>query len=414
MANRIWAGLDVGVETTSVCVIDDAGQVLHEAVCPTRLENVHREIRRFRRRRFARVALEAGTGVSLARGLRTLGYNVDIYESRQLSKFLRVRRNKTDAGDASGIAEAGRIGASAISRVHLKSIECQALQSRLAIRRHLIRERIAAVHLLCRQIELYGGRIAPATRALGLRKRVEPAIRKLFGSDCSGIAAELRHLLDHCEAMVEHQQAGDRALAQLACDIEICRRFMAIPGIGPICALSFYAAVGEAERFSRSDSIGAYFGLAPTLHQSGLTSRAGRISRMGSAAMRSLLVQASITFMRSSGADSDLGAWASAIAARRGRGRARVALARKLAILMLSMWKTGQAYRHSSSRALPAATPDPGLQTASENAIAVVGPALAAAAPRASPAASSESAKPILSKTGESPLARIHVEFAPE
>lgn len=345
MANNIWAGLDVGVETTSICVIDDRGEVLHEAVCPSALNRVHAEIKWLRRRRFAKVALEAGTGVNIARGLRTLGYSVDIYESRQLSKFLRVRCNKTDAGDASGIAEAGRVGAAAVSKVHLKSLECQSLQSRLAIRRHLIRERVAAVSLLSRQLELYGGRIGPATRAKRLRERVEPQMRTLFGKEPNALASELRHLLYHCEAMIEHQQATDEDLARLAHENDVCRRLMGIPGVGPICALTFYAAVGEPGRFCPSKRIGAYFGLSPTIHQSGLTSRQGRISRMGSAAMRCLLVQASMTFMRCSGTDSDLGEWALRIAGRRGAGKARVALARKLAVLMLSLWKTGETYR---------------------------------------------------------------------
>src|SRR5437868_10577365 len=127
---RIWAGLDLGVETTSVCVIDDTGAIVQQTVCPTRLECIHNEIRWLRRRRFARVGIEATSSLSVARGLQSLGYSVDRYETRQLSKFLRVRRNKTDAGDAIGIAEAGRIGGSILSKVFLKSFECQALQSR--------------------------------------------------------------------------------------------------------------------------------------------------------------------------------------------------------------------------------------------------------------------------------------------
>ena len=81
MAKGFWAGLDVGVETTSVCVIDDHGEILHEAVCATNVRSVHQEIRFLRRRRSARVALESGGGMSLARGLQTLGYKVDIYEA---------------------------------------------------------------------------------------------------------------------------------------------------------------------------------------------------------------------------------------------------------------------------------------------------------------------------------------------
>lgn len=112
MTKRFWAGLDVGVETTAVCVIDDAGEIVHEGSCPTVVKSVHRELACLRRRRFARVGLEAATGTTLARGLRNLGYEVDLYEARQLSKFLRLRRNKTDAGDAIGIAERASLSCS--------------------------------------------------------------------------------------------------------------------------------------------------------------------------------------------------------------------------------------------------------------------------------------------------------------
>jgi transposase len=342
---RIWAGLDVGVETTSICIISDSGEVLHEAVCPSALKSVHREIRWLRRRRLAKVSLEAGAGSSLARGLRSLGYSVDLYETRQLSKFLRVRRNKTDAGDASGIAEAGRVGATLVSKVHLKSLECQSLQSRLTIRRHLIRHRVRAVNLLCRQLELYGGRVSGSTKGGLLREKVQAELTKLFGKTSSPLASELRHLLEHSERLQSYQHDIDRELTRLAFDIEVCRRFMEIPGVGPICSLTFYATVGEPHRFRRSADIGPYFGLTPLLHQSGLTTRLGRISKMGNRAMRALLVHASICFMKWSSIDSALRGWAMGIEQRRGRGPARVALARKLATVMLAMWKTGENYK---------------------------------------------------------------------
>lgn len=252
MATRLWAGLDVGVETTSVCVIDDRGEVLHEATCRTDVKSVHRELVFLKRRRSARVGLETGVGTHLARGLRTLGYSVDVYETRQLSKFLRVRRNKTDAGDASGIAEAGRLGASTVSRVHLKNLECQSLHTRLAIRRTLIRLRVRAVNTLGRQLEQFGGRIGSCSKSGRLRDMVEPELKKLFGKAPSALLADLRSLLDLGEKLLVQQKAIDRELKQLSEEIDLCRRFMEIPGIGPICALSFYAAVAEPHRFQRT------------------------------------------------------------------------------------------------------------------------------------------------------------------
>lgn len=173
MPKKFWVGLDVGARTTSICVLDDFGTVLHEAVCPTELKSIHRELRWLRRRKHARIGIEASGSFSLAHGLRTLGYSVDLYETRQLSKFLRARRNKTDAGDARGIAEAGRVKTSLVSKVQLKPLECQFLQSRLTIRRQLIRQRVATLNLIRRQIGLFGGRIFPTSSADRLRELIK-------------------------------------------------------------------------------------------------------------------------------------------------------------------------------------------------------------------------------------------------
>lgn len=341
---KFWAGLDVGVETTSLCIINESADVLHEATCPSTLKSIHQEIKWLRRRRSARVGMETGPGVSLARGLRSLGYSVDLYEVRQLSKFLRCRRNKTDAGDAFGIAEAGRVGTPLISKVYLKSLESQILQSRLTIRRRLIRHRVSATNLLCRQIELYGGRIRRCKRSMQLREQVEAELRNLFGKTPNPLASALRLLLDHCEQLLAYQSTIDRELTRFASNNEICRRFMEIPGVGTHCALTFYATVDDPHRFRRSADIGSYFGLTPKLYQSGLAMRHGRISKMGNSAMRTLLVHAALSFMRWSSTDSLLRTWASSVEERRGRGKARVALARKLAVIMLAMWKSGANY----------------------------------------------------------------------
>lgn len=353
MARKLWAGLDVGVETTSVCIINDDGEILHEVTCPTNVKSVHRELILLRRRKLARVGLETGTGTSLARGLRSLKYSIDIFEARQLSKFLRARRNKTDAGDAFGIAEAGRLGAALVSKVYLKSLDTQSLQSRLSIRRHLIRTRMRAVSLLCRQLELFGGRIR-SSRSGRLRDKVEAEIGLLFGKNPSPLVSDLRHLLALCEQLIAYQNGIDGELARLANQNAVCRRLMDIPGVGPICALTFYAAVGEPDRFQRSSDIGSYFGLTPKLHQSGLTQRAGRVSKMGHVAARTLLVRSSVCFMQFSDCDNALYVWASRLEQRRGRGRARVALARKLATIMLALWKSGESFQ--PKRLVPATT----------------------------------------------------------
>lgn len=341
---RLWAGVDLGVETANVCVIDDAGDVLHEHHCPSRAKDVRHGLAKFRRTRFAKVALEAGTGTHVARGLRNLGYPVELYETRQLSKFLRARRNKTDAGDARGIAEAGRISATLVSKVYLKSLDSQALQSRLSIRRHLIRQRIAAVSMLGRQIELFGGRLRSTPKSGTFRAAAEAEIRRIDVSGSAALVEQLRYLLDHCERLIAYQRTVDRDLAELARDNDVCRRFMEIPGIGPIGALTYYAAVDDPHRFARASDVGSYFGLAPRLHESGLMAKKPRISKMGNRQVRALLVQAASVYVLHCKEDAGLRDWTLRLQARLSRIQSRVALARKLAMIMLAIWKSGERF----------------------------------------------------------------------
>ena len=156
-----------------------------------------------------------------------------MFEARALSKFLRLSRNKTDAGDAFGIAQAARLGAALVPKVLLKSIDCQYLSSRLTIRRFLVRARVKALTLLCRQLELYGGRVRTRQIRKAFFKDVEQQIRTLFGRPPNALATELRYLLSHCETLLAHQKAVENELLRLARENEVCRRFMEIPGSVP-------------------------------------------------------------------------------------------------------------------------------------------------------------------------------------
>jgi transposase len=280
----------------------------------------------------------------VARGLRNYGYPVELYETRQLSKFLRARRNKTDAGDARGIAEAGRISASLVSKVYLKSLDSQALQSRLTIRRHLVRQRIAAVSLLGRQIELFGGRLNCSAKRVSFRAAAEAEIRQIGRTGSAALIEQLRYLAGHCEQLIAYQRSVDWELEQVAWQNDVCRRFMDIPGVGPICALTFYAAVDDPHRFSRSTDVGSYFGLAPRLNESGLIVKKSRISKMGNRHVRALLVQAASMYLTYCKQDSGLRDWALRLQERLGRTPSRVALARKLAVIMLAIWKSGDRF----------------------------------------------------------------------
>ena len=123
----------------------------------------------------------------------------------------------------------------------------------------------------------------------------------------------------------------------------VCHRLMTMPGVGAVVALTFRAAVDRPERFSSSKAIGPCFGLTPRRYQSGETDRSGTISRAGDASVRVALFEAAHVMMTRVASWSKLKAWA--VAKRRGAKRAKVALARKIGVILHRMWIDGADFR---------------------------------------------------------------------
>jgi transposase len=120
---------------------------------------------------------------------------------------------------------------------------------------------------------------------------------------------------------------------------------MTIPGVGAVVAMTFKAAVDQPERFARSKAVGAHFGLTPRKYQSGEIDRTGRISKVGDAMVRTALFEAANVMLTRAVRLSTLKAWALRVASRQGMKKAKVALARKLAVVMHRMWVDGTTFR---------------------------------------------------------------------
>jgi transposase len=161
--------------------------------------------------------------------------------------------------------------------------------------------------------------------------------------------------VDLCESLRAYLRDLDRMLEARARAHHVCAPLMEIPGVGPISALSFYSAVEDPYRFERSRDVGAYFGLVPRRYQSGDLERTLGITKTGNKLTRFHLMSAALA-LRLSKRDCALKDSDTALKRRIGPGRARVALARKLAILMLTLWKTGARFDAYPARK-PAHTP---------------------------------------------------------
>lgn len=351
----MWVGLDLGETRSSVCVVDGSGGLVHEEDCQTSLEDILCALAPFPLERLAMIAVEAGSATHLIRKLRSLGYPVAIFEARKASKFLAIRRSKTDASDARGLADLGRLGTSTVSQVHLKSVDFQQLRSELVLRHKLVRIRVAMESSIRSHLLLYGLRLKSTVALGGIKRNFDAAASELLAREGIDLTAELGPLVDFCESLRVYLRSVDRRLDTRAREHPVCSRFMEIPGVGPISALSFYSAVEDPSRFSRVADVGAYLGLVPRRRQSGEISRTAGITKNGNKLTRLHLMAAALA-LRLGKRDCALRDWDVALRERIGPNRAKVAVARKLAILMLVIWQRGARFEaYPRGRPLPAA-----------------------------------------------------------
>ena len=194
------------------------------------------------------------------------------------------------------------------------------------------------------------GHIRGALRNFGLklgkvgRGRFEARVVELVGGRAA-LAETVMPLLDARRALLEaFKRLHRRVLAAARADA-VCRRLVTVPGVGPVTALTFRATVDVAARFARSRDVGAHFGLTPRKWQSGEVDRMGRISKCGDAMMRTALYEAANSLLLRSARPSWLKAWAVRVAKRRGMARAKVALARRLAVILHRIWVDGSTFR---------------------------------------------------------------------
>ena len=169
-------------------------------------------------------------------------------------------------------------------------------------------------------------------------------VRPLIGMDDVLVHA-LVPLLDARVVLYEHFLELDRRVKRAASQDEVCMRMMTVPGVGPIASLTFKAAVDDPTRFKRSRTVGAHFGLTPRRYQSGEHDNPGRISKARDRDVRATLYAEANALLIRTMASSQIKSWGMWLIRTRGRRRAVVAVARKLAVLLHRMWIDGTEFR---------------------------------------------------------------------
>jgi transposase len=333
-----FAGLDVGMEATAICVIDREGKVMLETSVVTDPDAIFAALKPYVAK-LRRVGHEAGSlSPWLQVELKQRGLPAICLEAWHARAALSAMRNKTDKADARGIAHIMRAGW--FREVHVKSEESYRLRLVLTQRRALKRKFLDIENTIRHSIKTFGLRLGKVSRG-----EFEVRVRELVAGDPL-IASLTDCMLRARAALWQEYVRLHKVVIAIVRQDELCRRFMRIPGVGPISALAFKTAIDDPHRFRHSKTVGAYLGLTSRRWQSGTSIDVqGHISKAGDGDVRHPLYEAANGMLTRYRGFCSLKAWGLKIAKKRGHKRACVAVARKLAVIMHAMWRDGSEFR---------------------------------------------------------------------
>src|SRR5450631_180262 len=339
-----YAGIDVLLECSSVCVVAANGKILREARVASEPEAL---IVWFRSCGFEleRIGLEAGPlSQWLVAAMREAGLAVELLETRHVRKAFEAMPVKSDRNDARGIAQLMRLGW--FRPVHCKSMGAQETRSVLTARK-LVQSKLRDVENSLRGI----------LRGFGLK--VGKTTDMKFAGRILELAAGHPHLEMIAEALLlvhavllREFKVFEKRVRSMARSSAKARLLMSTPAVGPVIALTYASAIDDPGRFKSSKQVGAHFGLTPKKHQSGETDYTGRISKIGDSSVRTALYEAAhIMLTKPLKGCTQLKSWAMRIAKRAGMSKAKVALARRLAVIMHRMLADGTPFNAAAAAA---------------------------------------------------------------
>jgi len=334
-----YCGMDLHQDNSEVCILDEDGEVLEKA----HLRTTRRALSRyFKGKTRMRVVMEAGgSSPWVSRLVAKCGHEVIVCSSRRV-RLIAESTLKTDDIDAEILARLGRIDPGFLGSVTHRSEEAQVLRSKLTVRSALVEARTKWINTVKGILRGFGYKVPSGTskhfHQRAAKADLPPELREV-----------IQPLLTQLEMVSAEISKREEDLEVVAKDLPVVEHLRRIPGVGLIVGLYFVLTIDDPERFRRSRDVAAFFGLRPTMRSSASVSYFGRITKQGDPEMRRLLVQAAHGLMRTR-APSHLQVWAAELAGRRGKGKAIVALARKLAVLMHRLWVTGEVFQAFPNR----------------------------------------------------------------
>lgn len=334
---RLTVGLDVGDTYTQVCVLDEVGEVIEESRLATTPKAFRR---RFTGMAPARLVLEAGNHSHWgSRLLGEMGHEVIVANPRML-RFIYGSDSKNDKADAAYLARVGKLDPALLHPVVHRSEQYQADRALIRSRQALVRTRASLITHARGMVKIFGAKLPRCSTDAFVKKagehipdQIRPALMPVFET-ISLLTKQIQQLDRQVEELAEARYPETGLLRQ-------------VPGVGSLTALAYVLTIEDPSRFERARSIGSYLGLRPRQADSGVLKPQLRITKAGDEMLRGLLVECAQHMLGSLGPDCDLKRWGLKLAERGGKAakkRAVVAMARKLSVLLLRLWVTGEVY----------------------------------------------------------------------
>jgi transposase len=339
----VFAALDVSQELTAICVVGQDGAILAEAkvaTCPDAIAGWLAE----RSFDLERVGMETGPlAVWLWNGLTERKVPIVCIDARHANGVLKMMPNKTDKHDARGLAQIIRTGW--FNAVQIKSHNAYVNRAMLTARDALVGMRVRLENEIRGLLKTFG--VMFGKRVGGFQRRAEEIIEKELAVAPERVPI-FEALMQGRRDILARIAALDRQIQAAAKKNKTVQLLMTAPGVGVITAMAVVAAFDDAARFRRSSSVGAYLGLTPRRYESGEVSRNGRVSKRGDRFTRKCLYEAANAIFSRKLGGSRLREWAKSIAQRTGPRKAKIALARKLAVTLHAMWRTNTPFREEA------------------------------------------------------------------
>ncbi|MGR8953527.1 MAG: IS110 family transposase [Gammaproteobacteria bacterium] len=329
-----YCGIDLASKASAFCVMDGTGVIMREEEIPTDADG-------FRTRLGSVEGMKCVVEASplaewAAQTLEALGHEAVIIDARR-AKAVVCTKKKTDRVNARDLANMARTGW--YTAVHRKSETARELRSWLTARAGLVETANALNARIRGLLRAHGiklGKVAEREFEMKVQAAAEARVPALGGA-LTPLLALWRQSIDAAEVLRKEITARTQ-------QDTVCRRLMSVPGVGPLTAAAYLATIDDPERFQRSDQVGAYLGLVPSVYQSGDIDYRGRITKEGDGLLRWLLVEAAHSLLSHTRRDFALKRWGKRLEAQKGTGKARVAVARKLAVILHRLWITGETF----------------------------------------------------------------------